>query len=48
VADINALEGSLVWDAASADIKEAGSYTITLDFSRQESPYKYTYSIVKN
>ncbi len=48
VADINALKGNLVFDAASIDIKEAGNYTITLDFSRSESPYKYTYSVIKN
>jgi hypothetical protein len=48
VADINALEGSLVFDAASIDIKEAGNYTITLDFSKSEAPYEYTYSVVKN
>jgi hypothetical protein len=49
VSDSNSYTGNLVFDASAAvDIKEAGNYTITLDFSRSESPYKYTYSVVKN
>ena len=48
VGDINATEGSLVFDAASANISEAGSYTVMLDFSKSKAPYQYTYSIKKN
>ncbi len=48
VGDINAASGNLVFDAASANIAEAGSYTVTLDFSRSAAPYQYTYSIKKN
>ncbi len=48
VGDINALEGTLVFDAASINIAEAGNYTITLDFSRSASPYQFTYSVKKN
>jgi starch-binding outer membrane protein SusE/F len=48
VGDTNALEGNLVWDAASINIGEAGNYTVTLDFSRSEAPYRYTYSVKKN
>lgn len=49
VSDSNSYTGNLVFDASAAvDIKEAGSYTVTLDFSRSESPYKYTYQVVKN
>lgn len=49
VSDSNSYTGNLVFDASAAvDIKEAGNYTITLNFSRLGSPYKYTYSVVKN
>jgi len=48
VADINALVGNLLFDAPSINIPEAGNYTVTLDFSRADAPYKYTYSVVKN
>lgn len=49
VSDSNSNTGTLVFDAAAAyDVKENGSYTITLDFSRSQSPYKYTYKVVKN
>lgn len=48
-ADINALEGVLIFDDPDAiNIAEAGNYTVTVDFSRSESPYKYTYKVVKN
>ncbi len=48
-ADSNALEGTIIFDASSAvNITEAGSYTVTLDFSRSVAPYKYTYTIKKN
>lgn len=46
--DINAFNGTLVFDAPSVNIAEAGSYTVILDFSRSESPYQFTYSITKN
>lgn len=49
VSDSNSYTGNLVFDASAAvDIKENGNYTITLDFSRKASPYKYTYKVVKN
>lgn len=49
VSDSNAYTGNLVFDASAAvDIKEAGNYTITLDFSRSVLPYKYSYKVVKN
>jgi len=48
VADINALVGNLIFDAPSINITESGNYTITLDFSRAEAPYKYRYSVTKN
>ncbi len=35
-------------DPGAINITEAGNYTVTIDMSRKESPYKYTYSIVKN
>jgi hypothetical protein len=48
-ADSNSLTGTLINDDPGAiDIKEAGSYTVTADFSRSASPYTYSYSIVKN
>lgn len=48
-ADSNALEGFIISDGSAAvDIKQAGNYTITADFSRLKSPYQYTYSIKKN
>lgn len=48
-ADTNALEGTLLFDDPGAiNIVEAGNYTVTVDFSRSASPYKYTYSVVKN
>jgi hypothetical protein len=48
-ADANALDGTLIFDDPGAiNITEAGSYTVTVDFSRSEAPYKYTYSVVKN
>lgn len=48
-ADSNSLDGTLVFDDPGAvSISEAGSYTVTVDFSRSESPYKYTYKFVKN
>jgi starch-binding outer membrane protein SusE/F len=48
-ADSGALQGTLIFDDPGAiNITEAGSYTVTVDFSRSESPYKYTYSVVKN
>src|ERR1041384_2861221 len=37
VADINALEGNMIFDAPSINIAEAGNYTITLDFSRSKA-----------
>lgn len=48
-ADSNSLEGTLIFDDPGAiNITEAGNYTVTIDMSRSESPYKYTYTIVKN
>jgi len=48
-ADSNSLTGALIFDdPGSINITESGSYTVILDFSRSEAPYKYTYSIVKN
>jgi hypothetical protein len=48
-ADSNALSGELVFDAPGAiDIKEAGSYTVTLDFTKAEPPYTYAYTFKKN
>lgn len=48
-ADSNSLEGTLIFDDPGAiTIPEAGNYTVTVDFSRSQSPYKYTYRIVKN
>jgi len=48
-ADSNALDGTVIFDSpAAVNISEAGSYTVTLDFSRSEAPYKYTYKIKKN
>jgi starch-binding outer membrane protein SusE/F len=48
-ADSNALQGTIIFDDQSAvNITEAGSYTVTLDFSRSVAPYKYTYAIKKN
>jgi starch-binding outer membrane protein SusE/F len=48
-ADGNALTGTLIFDDPGAiNITEAGNYTVTIDMSRSEAPYKYTYKIVKN
>lgn len=48
-ADGNALEGALIFDDPGAiNITEAGNYTVTIDMSRKQSPYKYKYSVVKN
>jgi hypothetical protein len=48
-ADGNALNGTLIFDDPGAiNITEAGNYTVTIDMSRSEAPYKYTYAIVKN
>jgi hypothetical protein len=47
--DSNALEGTLLFDDPDAvNITETGNYTVTVDFSRSQAPYKYTYHIVKN
>jgi starch-binding outer membrane protein SusE/F len=45
IADLN---GTLIQTNDAINITEAGSYTVTLDFSRSEAPYKYTYTVVKN
>jgi hypothetical protein len=48
-ADSNALTGTLIFnDPGAINITEAGNYTITVDFSRSASPYKYSYKVVKN
>jgi hypothetical protein len=48
-ADSNALNGYLIFDDPGAiNISEAGNYTVTVDFSRAETPYKYAYTVVKN
>jgi starch-binding outer membrane protein SusE/F len=48
-ADSGALEGTLIFDDPGAiNITEAGSYTVTVDFSRDEAPYKYSYRVIKN
>jgi hypothetical protein len=48
-ADSNAMEGYLIFDDPGAiSIPEAGNYTVTVDFSRAEAPYKYAYSVIKN
>lgn len=47
--DSGSLEGNLIFDDPGAiNITEAGSYSVTVDFSRSEAPYKYTYKLVKN
>jgi hypothetical protein len=47
--DGSALEGTLIFDDPGAiNITEAGNYTVMIDMSRSESPYKYTYTITKN
>lgn len=47
-ADSNALIGTLVHTDAAITIPENGNYTVTLDFTRSEVPYVYTYQVVKN
>lgn len=48
-ADGGSLTGALIFDDPGAvNITEAGSYTVTADFTRSKSPYKYSYKIVKN
>jgi hypothetical protein len=42
------LKGTLIQTNDAVNITEAGSYTVTLDFSRGKAPYQYTYSVVKN
>ncbi|RVU03055.1 SusF/SusE family outer membrane protein [Mucilaginibacter limnophilus] len=46
-ADINALTGTLIQTNDAINITEAGSYTVTLDFS-QETDKQYRYTVVKN
>jgi hypothetical protein len=47
--DSNAMEGVLIFDDPDAiNITEAGSYTVSIDFSRSKTPYKYNYKITKN
>ncbi len=47
-ADSNAMIGTLIHTDAAITIPESGNYTVTLDFTRSEVPYVYTYSVVKN
>jgi hypothetical protein len=48
-ADGASLTGSLIFDDPGAiNITEAGNYTVTVDFSRADVPYVYTYTVVKN
>ncbi len=48
-ADSNSLEGTLIFDDPGAvSVPEAGNYTVTVDFSRSQAPYKYAYMIVRN
>ena len=42
------LTGKLIRTTESISINEAGSYTITIDFSKSEEPYEYKYSVIKN
>lgn len=47
-ADSNAMIGTLIHTDAAITIPESGNYTVTLDFTRAEIPYVYTYSVIKN
>jgi len=43
------LTGTLIFDDPGAiNITPAGTYTVTVDFSRSAAPYKYVYRVVKN
>jgi hypothetical protein len=46
--DSNALSGKLIQTDGAITIAEAGSYTVTLDFSRAQAGRVYTYTVVKN
>jgi hypothetical protein len=46
-ASIADLKGTLIQTNDAINITEAGSYTVTLDFSRSKAPYQYTYSVAK-
>jgi starch-binding outer membrane protein SusE/F len=44
-ANVNQLNGNLVFDAAAIDIPEPGVYSVVIDFSQSKSPYGYVYSV---
>ena len=46
--DTNELSGILINTDASITIPEAGNYTVTIDLSRDEEPFEYTYEVTKN
>lgn len=46
-ADSESLTGTLVSTDAAISIHEAGTYDITLDFTKSEAPYEYAYEVVK-
>jgi starch-binding outer membrane protein SusE/F len=46
--DSNALNGYLTQTDAAISINEPGNYTVTLNFNKEEEPYKYSYTVVKN
>ncbi|MGL1886366.1 MAG: SusE domain-containing protein [Reichenbachiella sp.] len=48
VGDINSRRGQLYFDGASYDVKEDGSYTVTLSFDTKTTPYQFNYEIIKN
>jgi hypothetical protein len=47
-ASIADLKGTLIQTNDAINVTEAGSYTVTLDFSRSKAPYQYIYSVLKN
>lgn len=44
----NLLQGKLIHTDGAISIVEDGNYTVTLDFSRSQSPYEYAYKVTKN
>jgi len=46
-ADINSFQGTLIQTNDAVDIAEPGTYSVTLDFSKSETPYEYVYTVEK-
>lgn len=45
--DSNALSGALIHTDAAITVGEPGIYTVVLDFTRAQSPYRFSYTVTK-